>query len=280
MRQYLEIVRNVLDNGSWKPNRTGIRTKSVSGAMFQHNMSDGFPLLTTKFVPFRLVASELEFFIKGLNDKRWLQERGNHIWDEWCDPRIVPYGNDPETKRRMMEEPKLGEIYGRQWRDFDGAGIDQLANIVRTLKTTPGDRRMLCVAWNPKQLNAQALPPCHYAFQVLVSGENLDTLDLLWNQRSVDVALGLPFNIASYGLLLHLLAMEAGLKPGKLVGFLADVHIYENHSEGLELQLTRKPLELPTLTIENFTSIFDWEYTQAKISGYKHHGKISFEIAV
>jgi thymidylate synthase len=280
MRQYLDIVKTVLEKGEWKPNRTGIRAKSLVGSIFEHDMGKGFPLLTTKHIPFRLVSSELEFFIKGLTDKRWLQDRNNHIWDEWCSPLKVPYGHDEETKRRMIEEPDLGPVYGYQWRNFDGVGIDQLANIVQTLKTNPSDRRMLCMAWNPKALHAQALPPCHYGFQVLVSGEKLDTLNLIWNQRSVDVMLGLPFNIASYGLLLELLAKEVGMKAGKLIGFLADVHIYENHIAGACLQLEREPLPLPELVINGFTSIFDWDYTQAEVINYSHHGRIKFDIAV
>ncbi|WDP89590.1 MAG: thymidylate synthase [Desulfobacter sp.] len=288
MKAYSDIVRKILDEGIRKENRTGVDTIAIPGAMFEHDMSEGFPLLTTKYVPFHLVASELEFFIKGITDKEWLQKRNNHIWDEWCSPVKVPYGHDEETQKKMMEERELGPIYGFQWRHFgaeysafDAApkspGVDQLKRVVEMLRTNPDDRRMIVSAWNPTVLETMALPPCHYGFQVTVIAGKLN---LLWNQRSVDTALGLPFNIASYGLLLTLLAKEAGFKPGKLVGFLGDTHIYENHIQGLEKQLKNEPYPLPGLETENFTSIFDWEYADTTLMNYKHHPHISFEIAV
>ena len=284
MRDYLSIVRNILVTGDYKENRTGVPTYSIAGAMFEHDMSDGFPLLTTKSVSLRLVASELEFFIKGLTDKNWLQERNNHLWDEWCWQLKVPYGHDKETQQKMFEERDLGPIYGFQWRHFDaeydgfdkdysGQGIDQLENLIDTLKTNPNDRRMIVSAWNPNQVDEMALPPCHYGFQVTVTD---DKLNLMWNQRSVDTALGLPFNIASYGLLLHLLAKETGFEEGYLVGFLGDTHIYENHVESLKKQLSRVPKDLPSIETENFTSIFDWKYTDSKVIGYENHGRIDF----
>lgn len=289
MQAYLDLVRKILATGVVKHNRTGVDAITVPGAMFEHDMELGFPLLTTKRVPFRLVASELEFFIKGLTDKRWLQKRGNHIWDEWCNPEVVPYGHDAETQRQMAEERDLGPVYGWQWRHFGERylglghdelaifGVDQLQNLVNKLKTDPTDRRMLVSAWNPVAIPKMALPPCHYAFQVTVIG---DKLNLLWNQRSVDVALGLPFNIASYGLLLHLLAKQANLKEGRLVGFLADTHIYVNHVEGLREQLNRTPYDPPRIETSEFSDIFSWEFEHSKLVGYQHHPKISFEIAV
>jgi thymidylate synthase len=287
MKAYLDIIQKILDEGELKENRTGIDTVAVAGAFFEHDMSKGFPLLTTKKVPFRLVASELEFFIKGLTDKNWLIERSNHIWDEWCSSDKVPYGNDEETKAKMKKERELGPIYGWQWRHFGGqytsfdkettSGIDQLKNIVKKLKEDPNDRRMIVSAWNPTDIKRMALPPCHYAFQVTVINGKLN---LLWNQRSVDSALGLPFNIASYALLLHLLAKEAGLEEGKLVGFLADTHLYVNQLEGVEEQLKRRPYPLPKIETENFTSIFDWKYKDSKIVDYESHSTIKFEIAV
>jgi thymidylate synthase len=256
--------------------------------MFEHDMANGFPLLTTKSVPFRLVASELEFFIKGITDKKWLQERKNHIWDEWCSPDAVPYGHDEKTKQKMKEERELGPIYGFQWRNFgagyvsmdklpSGNGVDQLKNVVEMLKKNPSDRRMIVSAWNPVDLPHMALPACHYGFQVTVINRKLN---LLWSQRSVDTALGLPFNIASYALLLHLLAKEGGFSEGKLVGFLADTHIYLNHVEGLREQLQRNPMPLPKLETKKFKSIFDWEYTDSEVLLYKHHPRIQFEVAV
>src|SRR3989339_452671 len=232
MKAYLDIVRNILEKGERKANRTGMDTIAIAGAIFEHDMSKGFPMLTTKKVPFKAVASELEFFIKGLTDKKWLQEKNNHIWDEWAHPKKAPYGHDADSKKRMLEERDLGPIYGFQWRhfnapytswdaDYTGQGIDQLSRVIKTLKENPTDRRMIVMAWNPVALPEMGLPPCHYGFQVTVIGKKLN---LLWNQRSVDVMLGLPFNIASYALLLHLLAKETGHQEGKLVGFLADTH--------------------------------------------------------
>lgn len=288
MRTYLDIVRRILDTGERKENRTGVDAFTVAGAMFEHDMAEGFPLLTTKSVPLRLVATELEFFIKGITDKRWLQERNNHIWNEWAHPQKAPYGHTPEAKQRMAEEVDLGPIYGFQWRHFGaayrghdvdhtGEGVDQLHRVVEMLKTNPNDRRMIVSAWNPVAMHEMGLPPCHYAFQVTVINGRLN---LLWNQRSVDTMLGLPFNIASYGLLLHLLAKEAGLKEGRLVGFLADVHIYESHVDGAREQIARTPNALPHLETPTFTSIFDWQATDTAVLDYQHHPKIQFAIAV
>jgi thymidylate synthase len=251
-------------------------------------MSEGFPLLTTKSVPLRLVASELEFFIKGITDKKWLQERNNHIWDEWCTPLKIPYGHDKKTQDLMMKERDLGPIYGWQWRNFGskynafdkrpfGQGIDQLKNLIDTIKNNPNDRRMIVSAWNPVDLKDMALPACHYGFQVTVAGGKLN---LLWNQRSIDVPLGLPFNIASYGLLLHLLAKECSLKEGRLIGFLADTHIYINQIEGINVQLKREPYPLPKVKTNNFKSIFEWNFEDSEVINYKHHPKIKFELSV
>jgi thymidylate synthase len=290
MKTYLDIVRKILDTGERKENRTGVDAITMAGAMFEHDMSAGFPLLTTKKTPFKIMAAELEFFIKGLTDKEWLKGRKCHIWDEWANPKKVPYGHDEETKARMAAERDLGPIYGFQWRhfnadydsfdtDYAGKGIDQLKQVVEKLKSNPGDRRMIVSAWNPIKIPEMALPPCHYAFQVTVINGKLN---LLWNQRSVDTMLGLPFNIASYALLLHLLAKESGLKEGKLVGFLADTHIYVNHLDGAKEQLTRDPsaYPLPQIETQNFTSIFDWKAEDTQLLNYQSFPKIEFPIAV
>lgn len=290
MQAYLNIVKTILEKGEMKNNRTGTDTLAIAGAMFEHDMSLGFPLLTTKKMPFKIVASELEFFIKGIADKQWLQDRNNHIWDEWAYPKKAPYGHDDESKKRMAQERDLGPIYGFQWRHFNAPyynfdsnytnqGLDQLAKLINTLKTNPNDRRMIVSAWNPLSLPDMALPPCHYAFQVTVINNKLN---LLWNQRSVDTMLGLPFNIASYAILLHLLSKEVGLQEGKLVGFLADVHIYKNHLEGAKEQITRDPnlYPLPKIETQNFKSIFDWQYTDTQLLNYQSHPKIEFQIAV
>ncbi len=290
MRQYLDIVKTVLEKGKIKTDRTGVGTLALPGMMFQHDLADGFPLLTTKKIPFRLIASELEFFIKGITDKQWLQDRNNHIWDEWASPTKAPYGHDEAAKKRMLEERDLGPVYGFQWRhfganyvnydtDYAGQGVDQLRRVVETLKTNPADRRMIVNSWNAAVLDTMALPPCHYCWQVTVIDGRLN---LLWNQRSVDTMLGLPFNIASYALLLHLLAKETGLKEGVLTGFLADVHIYSNHLAGAKEQLTRDPSTYPLSQIktDNFTSIFDWKYEDTEVVKYESYPRISFEIAV
>lgn len=290
MRSYLNIVEKVLKEGKLISTRQGTPAYTIAGAIFEHDMSKGFPLLTTKKVPLRLIASELEFFINGITDKKWLQDRNNHIWDEWAKPQKAPYGHDEESKKKMLEERDLGPIYGFQWRhfnapydgydsDYTGQGIDQLKKVVDTLKTNPRDRRMIVSAWNPLQFNEMGLPPCHYAFQVTVID---GALNLLWNQRSVDIMLGLPFNIASYALLLHLLAKETGYKEGKLVGFLADIHLFENHVEGAKEQLSRDPEKFPLSTIEteNWKSIFDWHTEDTKVLNYQSYDRIQFEIAI
>ena len=289
MKAYLDIVKNILDKGEEKPDRTGTGTLSIPGTCFQHDMKEGFPLLTTKKVPFRLISSELEFFIKGITDKEWLQQRKNHIWDEWCSPLKVPYAHDEETKKKMMDEKDLGPIYGFQWRhfnakyvdhntDYGGQGVDQLKRLIKMIKENPNDRRLIVSAWNPSMLDQMALHPCHYLFQVTIVNNKLN---LMWNQRSVDVALGLPFNIASYATLLHLLALETGYEEGILTGFLADTHIYSNHKQGIEEQLTRDPSKYPLPTIKtNFSNIFDWKYTDSEIENYQSYPHIKFKIAV
>ncbi len=290
MKTYLDIVQKILDAGEIKNTRQGVDAHTIAGAMFEHDMSLGYPLLTTKKVPFRLIATELEFFIKGITDKQWLIDKNNHIWDEWANPKKAPYGHDEASKKRMLEERDLGPVYGFQWRhfgaayenhdtDYTGKGVDQLQKMIDTLKKNPNDRRMIVNSWNPTVMDQMGLPPCHYCYQAtVVNGK----LNLLWNQRSVDTMLGLPFNIASYALLLHLLAKETGLQEGKLVGFLADVHLFENHIEGAKEQLSRdvNTYALPKLETENFTSIFNWKAEDSKVIGYESYPTIKFDIAV
>ncbi len=275
MKSYLDIIKHILNTGISKDDRTGTGTIAVVGAMFEHDMDDGFPLITTKRVPLNLVASELEFFIKGFTDKKWLQERNNHIWDEWCSPIKVPYSTDPDIQKKMKEVTDLGPIYGYQWRNFNG--VDQFLNLINNIKTDPTSRRLLVSAWNPVDIPYMALPPCHYGFQVTI----LDgRLNLLWSQRSVDASLGLPFNIASYALLLILLAKETGYYPGKLVGFLADTHIYKNHIDSITNQLDRSPMMPPRIRLQNWNGIFNWKYTDVLLQNYYHHKGIKFDIAV
>ncbi len=275
-QQYLDLVRKILTEGKKKQDRTGTGTISIPHAMVSFDLERGFPLLTTKRVAFKAVKVELEGFIKGIKSKRWYQERGCTIWNEWCNPQKVPYGTDDETRRKMLEEDDLGEIYGVQWRDFNNQGYDQLKKIVETLKTNPHDRRMVCSAWNPLALDKQALPPCHYNWVVSVD----DKLHLSFSMRSVDVGLGLPFNIASYSLLAHLLSLESNIPVGTVTGFLNNVHIYTNHVEGLSMQLNRNPFDPPKIETVDFDSIFNWRFDQTKVTGYKSHEKISLPIAV
>lgn len=282
MKTYLELVKNVLENGKIKANRTGTRALTIAGAMLQHDMSLGYPLLTTKKMAFKAMKVELEFFIKGLHDKQWLQERGCKIWNEWASPEAIPSGlSEEERKAQQIQEHELGPIYGVQWRDFGGKstdkGVDQLKLVVEKLKSDPNDRRMLVSAWNPLEINSMALPPCHVLFHLVhIDG----VLNLTWFQRSCDVMLGIPFNLSSYALLLHLLCLDSGFTPGLVTGMLSDVHIYEDHLEGAKTQIKREPLTLPQVKTDNFTSLFNWQYSDTQLLDYQSHEKISFPIAV
>lgn len=312
MKSYLDIVERILSKGEKKSNRTGIDTLVVPFVHWEHNLDDGFPLLTTKQMGLKNIGVELEGFIKGITSKKWFQDRGCNIWDEWANPETVNEAiEDCKTKTKELKCENLvrkeiqkilddlGPIYGYQWRSFnqqygsvkyryDGAhengvyeGFDQLQSIVETLKRNPDDRRMVCSTWNPNQLNMQALPPCHLLWNLVhINGK----LHLHWHQRSCDLMLGVPFNIASYALLLLLLCKESGLKPGKISALFADCHIYENHIEGAKKQLARKPYSLPKVYItegnkEQF-NIFEWEHTDFVLENYEKHGKIKFEVAV
>jgi thymidylate synthase len=275
---YLNIVEQVLNRGVYKPNRTGIGAYTIAHTMIQHDMSLGFPLLTTKRMGIKNISAELEGFLKGITDKKWFQERNCGIWNEWCNPTKIPSGlTESERKDFQMNEMDLGKIYGYQWRNFNSQDYDQVQNIVSTLKSDPTNRRMLVSAWNPIQLSEMALPPCHVLWHVTVID---DKLNLCWFQRSVDVGLGLPYNLASYSILLHLLCKETGLKEGIVTGFLSDVHIYENHIDQMKEQLTRKPYDIPKIKTNNFTSIFDWEYTHTEIVNYTSHKSIKMDVAI
>ena len=269
MKSYLDIVQNVLDNGVWKDNRTGFRTLTTFGEVFRHDMENGFPLLTTKKMAVKTLWVELEGFIKGITSKKWYQDRGCKIWNEWSNPT-------------NSDDDDLGPIYGFQWRRFNQAydendegcltKHDQLQRIVTQLRNNPTDRRMVCSAWNPVQQSKMALPPCHVLWNVVAIE---DKLNLLWHQRSCDLMLGIPFNIASYATLLVLLANEAGLKPGILQGTLADCHIYENQIDGAKEQLLRYPRKLPTVKMGH-TFIHDWSSEDIALVDYDPHPKINF----
>lgn len=280
-KQYLQALSFILETGEKIPNRTGIAAYTVPHLTLHHDMSQGFPLLTTKKMAFKTIKVELEGFIKGIRDKRWFQERGCHIWDQWANPKKVPAGLSSEEKKMYQaQENDLGPIYGCQWRAFNGSEApeaDQLKTIVSTLKTNPQDRRMVCSAWNPLHLGEQALPPCHVLWHVTVIN---DKLHLCFFQRSVDFFLGCPFNLSSYALLLHLLSKEIGLKEGQLTAFLSNCHVYENHIEAVEEQLRRTPYQLPLISTNEFTSIFEWDHLKTKVLGYKYYPKISAEVAI
>jgi len=268
MENYNNIIRTVLDKGVRKSNRTGIDARTIHGAMFTHKMSEGFPVITSRKLPFKTIQVELEGFIKGETDKRWYQENGCTIWDEWESP----------TGKGSHD---LGPIYGYQWRNFNGEENetgDQLKFIVDTLTSDPNNRRLLCSAWNPHQIKDMALPPCHFAFHfVHINGE----LNLTWFQRSCDVMLGLPFNIASYGLLLTLVAKQTGLKPGTLTGMLSDVHIYENHIDTSKIICNRRTFQLPKIYITpDFTDIFSWNHNMTKLIDYQAYDNIKMDVAV
>lgn len=288
MKSYLDILQKILDEGTWKKNRTGVDTISITGAMFEHDLRLGFPLLTTKKMAIKSIRVELEGFIKGISSKGWYQERGCPFWNSWCDPRIVPYGNDQETKDKMASVDELGRFYPVQWRswqsyevDSDGQvlvkEIDQLKNVIDTLKVDPYNRRMMVNSWNVADLDKMSLPPCHFNWEVLSDGEHVD---LLFSMRSSDFPVGAPANIAFYAILLSLIGKECGLIPRKLVAFLGDVHIYRDQLDGVMEQLKREPLPLPTIELPGFTSIFDWTHDQFELKNYQSHEKIIFPVAV
>lgn len=281
MKAYKDYLQYVLDNGVMTANRTGVNTLACSGYMLKHDMKDGFPLLTTKKMGIKNIASELEMFIKGIQDKRWLQERNNHIWDEWCNPQKVPYGNDEETKAKMLAEPDLGPIYGSQWVCFNGDAEkgNQLKAVIETIKKDPTSRRLVVSAWNPLQMDQMALPPCHVLFELLCYPE-LGTMDIIWFQRSCDSFLGVPYDLASYALLLTLICKETGYTPGCVYGMLGSCHIYENHFDVVNEQLSRPTHKLPTIEIENWKSIWEWQYTDVKLLNYESEGKLVGAIAV
>jgi len=276
--QYLELLENVLKNGTLKENRTGTSAITYIPTMIQHDMSEGFPLLTTKKMGIKSISAELEFFIKGLTDKQWLKDRKCRIWNEWANPSKIPDSlTGDEIKEFQLNENDLGKVYGYQWRNFNSEDYDQLKTIIDTLKTDPNNRRMVCSAWNPLQFNEMALPPCHVMWGVQVLNGKLN---LWWTQRSVDLFLGLGYNISSYALLLKLLARESGLEEGILTGFLSDIHIYENHVNQVKEQLSRTPYKLPDLDIKNFTDILNWKYTDIELLNYNSHPTIKATIAV
>jgi thymidylate synthase len=262
--QYEEFMRHVYETGVPKEDRTGTGTVSVFGYQMRFDLSEGFPLVTTKKVHFRSVAYELLWFLRGDSNVRWLQEHGVTIWDEWADG-----------------DGDLGPVYGVQWRSWptpDGGHVDQIAEAVRLLREEPDSRRIVVSAWNVADLPRMALQPCHAFFQFHVAGERLSCQ---LYQRSADVFLGVPFNVASYALLTHLLAHQCDLVPGDLVWTGGDCHIYSNHREQVEEQLGRRPYAYPMLRLlRRPPSIFEYEYEDFEVVGYEHHPAIRAPVAV
>ncbi|HLZ75706.1 thymidylate synthase [Phenylobacterium sp.] len=263
-RQYLDLLADILANGVQRGDRTGTGTLGVFGRQMRFDLSKGFPLLTTKKLHKKSIILELLWFLRGDTNVRWLQARGVSIWNEWAD----------------AETGELGPVYGKQWRSWsapDGRVIDQIAAVVEGLKTNPNSRRHIVSAWNPAEVEDMALPPCHCLFQFFVADGKLSCQ---LYQRSADVFLGVPFNIASYALLTMMVAKVTGLEPGEFVHTLGDAHLYLNHLDQAREQLTREPLPLPTLEIADRDDLFAFEYEDFKLRGYQAHEKIAAPIAV
>ena len=274
MQAYLDLLHHVIQNGTQKGDRTGTGTISVFGYQMRFDLSEGFPLMTTKKLHLKSIIHELLWFLKGETNIKYLQENGVKIWDDWAD-----------------SNGDLGPVYGSQWRNWNGEGIDQIAELIDTIRTNPNSRRMLVSAWNPSVLpdtsisfaanvanGKAALPPCHAFFQFYVADGKLSCQ---MYQRSCDIFLGVPFNIASYALLTLMIAQVTGLKPGDFVHVLGDAHIYNNHLEQVQLQLTREPRQLPQMKINpDVTDIFDFKFEDFELTGYEPHPHISGKISV
>ena len=264
MRQYLDLLQRILDEGSVKTDRTGTGTRSIFGHQMRFCLEDGFPLLTTKKLHLRSIIHELLWFLRGDTNIKYLHDNGVTIWDEWAD-----------------ENGDLGPVYGHQWRswpDYRGGTIDQIANVVNLIRNHPDSRRMIVSAWNVAEVENMALPPCHTLFQFYVADGRLS---LQLYQRSADTFLGVPFNIASYALLLLMMAQVTGLKAGDFVHTTGDTHLYLNHIEQAQLQLTREPRPLPRMVLNpDVHDIFGFRYEDFRLEGYDPHPHIRAEVAV
>lgn len=264
MKQYLDLLNHVMQNGTQKSDRTGTGTISVFGHQMRFNLSEGFPLLTTKKLHLRSIIHELLWFLKGETNIKYLKENNVSIWDEWAD-----------------ENGELGPVYGHQWRAWttpDNKTIDQISQVVEQIKTTPDSRRMIVSAWNVGEVDKMALPPCHLLFQFYVADGKLSCQ---LYQRSADIFLGVPFNIASYALLTMMMAQVTGLKPGDFVHTLGDAHLYSNHLEQTNLQLSREPRNLPIMNINpEINDIFAFKFEDFKLSDYDPHPHIKAKVAI
>lgn len=264
MKQYLDLLSHTLENGTYKQDRTGTGTYSIFGYQYRCDLSEGFPLLTTKKLHLKSIIYELLWFLKGSTNIKYLQDHGVKIWNEWAD-----------------ENGELGPIYGYQWRSWpapDGRKMDQISQIIESLQNNPNSRRHIVSAWNVGQIDQMALPPCHILFQFYIANGKLSCL---LYQRSADLFLGVPFNIASYALLTLMISQVIGLVPGDFIHTLGDAHIYSNHIEQVKLQLSRQPFPLPKMEVNpDKKSIFDFEYTDFKLSNYNSHPHIKGDVAV
>lgn len=264
MKQYLDLLDHVLQNGVKKTDRTGTGTISVFGYQMRFNLADGFPMMTTKKLHLKSILHELLWFLKGETNISYLKQNGVSIWDEWAD-----------------ENGELGHVYGYQWRswpDYNGGSIDQISQVIESIKTNPDSRRHIVSAWNVADLKNMALPPCHMMFQFYVANGKLSCS---MYQRSADIFLGVPFNIASYALLTHMVAQVTGLVAGDFVHTLGDAHIYLNHLEQVKLQLTREPYPLPKLKMnQEVKNIFDFQFSDFQLEGYTSHPHIKGDISV
>jgi thymidylate synthase len=264
MRQYHDLLRHVLDTGAEKGDRTGTGTKSVFGYQMRFDLADGFPMLTTKKLHLKSIIYELLWFLAGDTNIAYLNEHGVSIWDEWAD-----------------EDGELGPVYGKQWRSWeapDGRTIDQISNLVAQIKRNPDSRRLIVSAWNPAEVDDMALPPCHCLFQFYVANGRLSCQ---LYQRSADIFLGVPFNIASYALLTLMMAQVTGLEPGEFVHTFGDAHLYMNHIEQAEEQLSREPYPLPTMRLNpEVTDIFSFAYEDFDLENYRFHPHIPAKVAV
>jgi thymidylate synthase len=290
MRQYLDYLRDILDHGTKHEDRTGTGTIRVFGRQLRFDLAEGFPLVTTKRVWMRGVTEELLWFLRGETNIQSLVQVGVSIWTDWPLKRYREATGEnigqEAFEERIAEDDAfaerwgdLGPVYGKQWRDFAGPErrVDQIARLVEGLRTQPHSRRHVVSAWHPAQKKEMALPPCHYAFQCFVDDGRLS---LMWQQRSVDSFLGLPFNIASYALLTHMLAQQAGLTPHQLIFHGGDCHIYQNHVAQVEEQLSRTPYDRPTLNLRERDSIFDYTTDDVTVENYEHHPALKAPIAV
>ena len=264
MKQYLDLLKRILDEGTDKPDRTGTGTRSIFGHQMRFDLSEDFPLLTTKKLHLKSIIYELLWFLKGDTNVKYLQEHGVRIWNEWAD-----------------ENGELGPVYGHQWRawpDYDGGTIDQIKMVVEQIRNTPNSRRMMVSAWNVAEVNKMALPPCHTMFQFYVAG---DRLSLQLYQRSADTFLGVPFNIASYALLLMMVAQATDLKPGDFIHTTGDTHLYLNHLEQARLQLTRTPRPLPVMRLNpDVKDLFSFQYEDFTLENYDPWPHIKAEVSV